>query len=185
MLYAAVLDANVLHPIVTTEILLRLADRGLFRPVWSREILDEVQRSLERRGRDPAKIERRIRVMETYFPDSMAEDVARFLPAVPEQVEHGDRHVVAAALAGKADAIVTNNLDDFPAGAVAALAIEIQSLDAFLLNQWSLDPAAVREVLAEIEQDLRQPPMTLVDVLDGLALHAPEFASILRRELLS
>jgi hypothetical protein len=32
MPYAAVLDANVLHPIMTTQVLLRVADRGLFRP---------------------------------------------------------------------------------------------------------------------------------------------------------
>lgn len=83
MPYAAVLDANVLHPIVTTEVLLRLADRGLFRPVWSREILDEVRESLERRNLGPAKIERRLDVMESYFPDAMADDIARLLPAVP------------------------------------------------------------------------------------------------------
>lgn len=42
MPYAATLDANVLHPQITTDLLLRLGDRGLFRMVWSREILDEV-----------------------------------------------------------------------------------------------------------------------------------------------
>lgn len=52
MPYAALLDANVLHPIMTTQVLLRLADRGLFRPIWSREILDEVRESLERRHID-------------------------------------------------------------------------------------------------------------------------------------
>ena len=106
MPYAAVLDANVLHPIMTTQVLLRLADRGLFRPIWSRQILDEVQESLGRRGIDPANVKRRIDIMETHYPEAMAEDVELFISAVPDAVHPDDCHVVAAALAAKADAIV-------------------------------------------------------------------------------
>lgn len=185
MPYAAVLDANVLHPIMTTQVLLRLADRGLFRPIWSREILDEVQESLERRGIDPAKIERRINVMEAHYPDAMAEDVVRFLSAVPDEVEADDRHVVAAALAGKADAIVTNDIGDIPAGALTALSIDVQSLDTFLLNQLTLDPDAVHGVFAEIEEDLRRPPMTIAEVLDAVEQHAPDFAAAMRAKVTS
>lgn len=183
MPYAAVLDANVLHPIVTTEVLLRLADRGLFRPVWSREILEETRKSLERRGLSAAKIQQRLDVMESHFPDAMADDIARFIPAVPEAVEADDRHVVAAALAGKADAIVTNNLDDFPWDAVRSLSIDVQSLDAFLLNQWTLDPEAVREVFSELEMDLREPPMSIEGLLEALEQHAPEFTNVMRKVL--
>lgn len=185
MPYAAVLDANVLHPIMTTQVLLRLADRGLFRPIWSREILDEVHASLERRGIDPAKIDRRINVMESHYPDAMAEDIERFLSAVPDEVEADDRHVVAAALAGKADAIVTNDVDDIPADAVSTLSIDVQSLDSFLLNQLTLDPDAVRDVFGELEQDLRRPPMTMDEVLDALYQHAPDFATAMREEFIS
>ena len=185
MPYAAVLDANVLHPIMTTQVLLRLADRGLFRPIWSREILDEVQESLERRGIDSGKIERRISVMEAHYPEAMAEDVGRFLSAVPDAVEADDRHVVAAALAGKADAIVTNDLDDIPPDALSELSIEVQSLDSFLLNQLTLDPDAVYEVFAEIEDDLRRPPMTIDDVVNALGQHAPDFAVAMRAEIAS
>lgn len=180
MPYVAVLDANVLHPIMTTQVLLRLADRGLFRPIWSREILEEVRESLERRGFDPTKIERRISSMETQYPEAMTEGVERFLSAVPEDVEAGDRHVVAAALAGKGDAVVTNDIDDFPVDALTALSIEVQSLDTFLLNQLTLDPDAVIEVFAEIEDDLHKPPMTVNDVLDALEQHAPDFAAAMR-----
>ncbi len=185
MPYAAVLDANVLHPIITTEVLLRLADRGLFRPVWSAEILDEVRESLERRDLDPAKIRRRIDVMAAHFDEAMVENVARYLSAVPEGVDEGDRHVVAAAIAAKADAIVTNNVDDIPGDVVAVLNIEVQSLDAFLLNQWTLDATTVRQVFAELGDDLRRPPITLDDVLAALEQHAPEFSAVMRSELAS
>lgn len=183
MPYAAVLDANVLHPIMTTQVLLRLADRGLFRPIWSREILDEVRESLERRGIDPAKVERRINVMESHYPDAMAQDVERFHSAVPDEVEADDRHVVAAALAGKADGIVTNDVDDIPADAVSTLSIDVQSLDSFLLNQLTLDPDAVWEVFAEIEADMHRPPMTIDDVLGALDQHAPGFVAAMRAEI--
>jgi PIN domain len=44
-----------------------------------------------------------------------------------------DRHVVAAALAGRADVIVTDNLADFPLAAMPA-PLARQSLDDFLLD---------------------------------------------------
>jgi len=39
-----VLDANVLDGIVTTDLLLTIAVRHMFRPHWSAEILDELIR---------------------------------------------------------------------------------------------------------------------------------------------
>lgn len=185
MPYAAALDANVLHPIVTVEVLLRLVERGLFRPVWSREILDEVRESLERRGLDPRKVARRIEVMVDHFPEALVDDVEPFLEIVPLEVDADDRHVVAAALAGKADAIVTNDLNDFPAAPLSRVGLEVQSLDAFLLNQWTLDTNAVVDALRELEEDLRRPPMSLVDVLNAVEQHAPEFVSMARRELMA
>jgi len=45
-----------------------------------------------------------------------------------------DRHVLAAAIRGRADVIVTCNLKDFPAGALKSYGIEAQHPDEFLLN---------------------------------------------------
>ncbi|GEM_PF-5994529 len=42
----AVLDACVLVPSVVADTLLRCAEQGLYRPLWSAEILDEVRRHL-------------------------------------------------------------------------------------------------------------------------------------------
>lgn len=50
-----------------------------------------------------------------------------------------DVHVLAAALAGHADCIVTANLKDFPADAVGALGIEVIHPDPFIVAQWDLD----------------------------------------------
>ncbi len=41
--YTAVLDACVLVPIALADTLLRVAEKGLYRPLWSDRILGEAQ----------------------------------------------------------------------------------------------------------------------------------------------
>ena len=54
------LDACTLVPIRLTSCLLSLAEAGLFVPLWSEEILEEVERNLPRlKGMDSASIRRR------------------------------------------------------------------------------------------------------------------------------
>ncbi len=181
MAYVAVLDADVLHPHITVDLLLRLAERRLFQPAWSEEILEEVRRSLIRRGIDSPRVDHRLGLMREHFPEAMTSHVARFLSAVPAAVDAGDHHVVAAALAARADAIVTRNVRDFAASDLIELGIEVQSLDAFLLNQWSLDADVVAEVIGEMEQDRTRPPKTVEELLAALAPMAPSFADTVRR----
>ena len=45
--YAAILDACTLVPIALADTLLRLAEKGLYRPVWSDRILAEAQEAIE------------------------------------------------------------------------------------------------------------------------------------------
>ena len=180
MAYVAVLDADVLHPQISVDILLRLAERRLFRPAWSEEILREVRDSLVRRGIDPARVDRRIQMMRDAFPEAMTDQVERFLPVVPIEVDEGDRHVVAAALAARADAIVTRNISDFPPDELFAIGIEVQSLDAFLLNQWTLDVEVVLDVLEEMERDRLRPPRTVEELVTALEPLAPTLAASVR-----
>ena len=89
MAYSALLDANVLHPIVLCDLLLRLAERGLFRPLWSSRILDETTESILRRkpdlGRD--RLERRIRDMEEAFPEASVAHYEHLEAAFPLAAE--------------------------------------------------------------------------------------------------
>ncbi len=45
--YTAVLDACVLVPVALADTLLRLAEKGLYRPLWSDRILAEAQEATE------------------------------------------------------------------------------------------------------------------------------------------
>lgn len=180
MAYVAVLDADVLHPYVSVDLLLRLAERRLFRPAWSEEIIGEVRDSLIKRGLESARVDSRIQAMRDAFPEAMTDRVERYLAVIPDEVDVGDRHVAGAALAARADAIVTRNVSDFAPDELFALGIEVQSLDAFLLNQWTLDAEVVLDVLEEMERDRLRPPRTVAELLAALEPLAPGFAMFVR-----
>jgi hypothetical protein len=182
MAYVALLDASVLHPWIVCDLLLRLAERGLYRPAWSAEILDEVVDSLTERMPDHAeRFQRRRERMEAAFAEAMTERPERFLAAVPEDVDPGDRHVVTAALAARADVIVTNNVRHFAPERLAESGLLVQTADEFLIHQWWLDPQGVDEVLAEMAAATSRPPLSVAEVLESIRRSAPEFAGLVDR----
>lgn len=72
MAYVALLDASVLHPWVVCDLILRLAERGLYRPAWSDAILDELVGSLtERMPGHEERFRRRREHMEAAFAEAM------------------------------------------------------------------------------------------------------------------
>lgn len=138
--YTAVLDACVLHPVFVRGALLWFAHERLYRPLWSAEILDEWQRSLERKFPDvPAdKLAGQRAIMVSEFEDAMVcscEPVAQGL-ILPDP---DDRHVLAAAIVGRADAIITANLKDFPEAQTLQFNVEVIHPDDFLVNAIDLD----------------------------------------------
>lgn len=177
------LDADGLHPHISVDLLLRLAERRVYRPAWSEEILTEVRDSLLRPGIDAAKVDRRLDKMRDAFPEAMTSQIGRFLSAVPTSVDAGDRHVVAAALAARAEAIVTRNVSDFAPADLFEHGIEVQSLDAFLVNQWTLDPEVVRDALREMEEDRTRPPRTVVEIPARARASRAELCGRLLREV--
>ena len=93
--YTAVLDACVLVPIALADTLLRVAEKGLYRPLWSGRILAEAQAATEEihPGIDTAK---RFAQMREAFDDALVsgwEELEGGL-SLPDQ---DDRHVLADA----------------------------------------------------------------------------------------
>ena len=82
-----------------------------------------------------------------------------------ELPDPSDRHVLAAAIVGRCDMIVTQNLRDFPDAALSPYGVEAQHPDTFLCNQLDLAPGmfcgAIRKVLAR----LKNPPYPVDDYL--------------------
>jgi hypothetical protein len=123
----------VLVPIALADTLLRVAEKGLYRPLWSDRILAEAQAATEEihPGMDAGK---RFAQMREAFDDALVTGWEELEPGIrlPDQ---DDRHVLAAAIWGGAQGIITANVKDFPAAALEPLGLEAVRPDDFLLDQ--------------------------------------------------
>jgi len=184
MAFRAVLDACVLYPMSLRDILLRLAELELYIPVWSARILDEATRNLIRDGRvTPEQADRMVTLMTRSFDaaEVPADKITALEAAMTNQPK--DRHVLAAAVAADAEAVITTNLRDFPAAACEPLGIEALHPDEFLDVLYAKQPGMVLAAVRQQAADLNDPPMTALEVLDALAVTVPRFATKVRDAL--
>jgi hypothetical protein len=179
----ALLDANVLHPMSLCDLLIRLALSDLYRPLWSRPILEETARSILRRRKDidPERMKRRIQAMEAALPGALVDGHERHLGRA--KAFGDDAHVVAAAIVGDADVIVTSNLKDFPAAALRPLKLTAISPDELLVRLWREAAGGVAEALRDQAAATRRPPLSVSDILAALEPAAPRFVAVVRKEL--
>jgi len=177
-MFRAVLDTCVLFKPLLCDTLLSIAEDGLYQPLWSVDILAELRRNLLAYGIAEAPVERRIGHMTDHFPGSTLDGYQQLVPAMTNDPK--DRHVIAAAIHGSAELIVTENVRDFPASSVKAFDIEISTQDEFLLDQLDLAPRCVHNALVRQTSRYRRTPRTVDDLLIALG-HAgngcPGFAS--------
>lgn len=181
--FSALLDACTLVPVSLADTFLSLAEAGLYRPLWSGRILEEVRIAVGRihPGLPPEAIETRMAVMQDFFDDANVTnwEVLENVISLPDP---DDAHVLAAAIQGRADVIVTFNIKDFPRDELQRFGIDVQTPDEFLLNQLDLDPDEVLNCLARQAEALRNPPVQLVELLDGLQrLNINDFTAAARR----
>lgn len=177
MTFSALLDACVLVPSTLRDLLLQLGTTSAYRPLWSERIESEVERTIlryrESRGYDPQEsrsyVTRLRRQMNEALPDARIEGWESFEDAVPIGPDPNDRHVVAAAVAGRADVIVTLNLKDF-CEAVLPNGVVVQHPDEFLLDLLDLNPALVMDSLEEVAKrsGRKGPKWTIQDLLERL-----------------
>lgn len=169
--YTALLDACVLYPMAVCDALMGVAATGIYAAKWTQRIDDEWMRSLERqRGLPPGALHIRRNAMHAACPDwEVPVDAWQPLEAgIARLPDPNDRHVLAAAIAGHADCIVTANLKDFPAAAVGPLGIEVLHPDTFLVAQLDLDPLKVLPAFKAMRERLRNPAYTPAHFIDTL-----------------
>ncbi len=149
----ALLDACVLYPTVLREVLLGAARTGLYEPLWSARILEEWARAAAKLGAGQEALARgEIALTRSGFPraevkENKALEQRLWLP------DAGDVHVLAAAISGHAELIVTFNAQDFPRGLLAEEGLGRSGPDEFLLGLDRAGVAAVAEaVRAEAER---------------------------------
>ena len=147
----AVLDACVLYPSVLREILVGVAARGLYEPLWSERILREWTIAVGKLGPVvQAQAQSEAVLMTAAFPRAVVREQANIegrlmLPDL------NDIHVLAVAVAGHADCIVTFNAKDFPRGVLADEGIARRDPDGFLWELWSHHPGEVAAVVGDVQ----------------------------------
>ena len=157
---------------------MHLALTGLFRAKWSADVHEEwISALLEKRPdltRDKLERTRALRVFHAV--DALVTGYEDLIPGL-HLPDPNDRHVLAAAIRGQADVIVTMNLRDFPAQIVSQFGIEAQHPDAFVLHLLDLAPGAV---LAAAPQKLessqngdRVPRSACKTTVDPIRVRAP------------
>lgn len=160
--YTALLDACALFSMATCDALMSVAATGIYAGKWTRRIEDEWMRSLgELKGVPPSTFERRRDNMRIVCPDWEVEPAAwESLVECIKLPDENDRHVLAAAIAGHADCIVTNNLKDFPSAVLTPLGIEALHPDDFLVAQLELEPLKVLPAFKKMRARLKNPECT-------------------------
>lgn len=127
-----------------------------------------------------AQIEAAAATMETAIPDCLVTGYEHLIEGLklPDQ---DDRHVLAAAIAGHADAIVTWNGKDFPDEVLDPFGIELQTPDEFVVNQLMLKGHVALAAIKAMRERWERPQYTasaLVDLLEMRGL--PQTAAHLR-----
>lgn len=146
----ALLDACVLYPTVLREILIGAAQAGLYEPLWSDRILEEWARATVKLGPGAEDVARgEIALLRVAFPKASvvpggAVSARLWLP------DANDIHVLAAAISGHADLIVTFNAQDFPRQALAEEGLDRLDPDQFLLALHDRAPDLVAGVCEKV-----------------------------------
>jgi hypothetical protein len=146
----ALLDANVLYPTVLREILIGVARAGLYTPLWSDRILEEWARATVKLGPGAEEIARgEIALLRAAFPAASIAPRAG-LEARLHLPDPADVHVLAAAITGGADVIVTFNAQDFPRHLLAEEGIARMDADEFLRALHATVPERVAGVVEQV-----------------------------------
>jgi len=168
--YTVLLDANVLYSVAISDALMEVAATGIYAAKWSKAIDDEWVRNLAKnKKRAEADFHTRRDSMHDACPDwEVPEEGWRLIEPCLSLPDVNDRHVLAAAVAGRADSIVTINIKDFPSSILEPLGITALHPDEFLLQQLQLEPLVVLPAFKSMRTRLKNPAFTPEKFVDAM-----------------
>jgi predicted nucleic acid-binding protein len=165
----ALLDANVLYSAAMRDIFMQLALTKLFDARWTEAIHREWIESILR---DRPELNRDYLEHTRYLMNKKVENavISGYEALIPDLnlPDPDDRHVLAAAIIGNCNIIVTLNLDDFPAQSLAPHSITVQHPDEFLSRCFDLSPARFCAAIQVVRSRLKKPPFTVTQYLENL-----------------
>jgi predicted nucleic acid-binding protein len=165
----AVIDACVLYSAPVRDLVIRLAQADLVRARWTADIHDEWMRNIlsNKPHINKARLERTRLLMDEAVRDCLVTDHHGLIDSLTLP-DPDDRHVLAAAIQGEAEVIVTFNLADFPSDLLAQYHIEALHPDEFCsrLFDWAVDDFCGAAQLQR--QGLKNPPKGVEEFLTTL-----------------
>jgi PIN domain len=169
MIPVALYDACVLFPPSLRDFLVWLAITGACRARWSDAIHDEWIRGVldQRPTVLKASLDRCRELMDRNVPESLVSGYEGLVPNL-ELPDPDDRHVLAAAIHGGADCLVTFNLKDFPNSSLAPHGIEAIHPDDFVSQLLESSPGLVCLAARRQRELLKSPPKTASEHLNTL-----------------
>lgn len=180
--FTVLLDACVLYPAPLRDSLMRLASRDLFKAYWTDAIHEEWINALVRENKYTREALEHVRnLMDSHVPDAKVEGYECLINGLTLP-DMNDRHVLAAAIKCKADAIVTFNQKHFPAEYLKTFQIEVIHPDDFIYYQIDMAPALCCSAFRDQRNALKKPPMTAGEFLANLQKQQlPQTASLLKQ----
>ena len=162
----AFLDASVMYPAPMRDFLMQLALIDVFKVKWSEQVHREWIEAVLRNRPDLTRVqlERTRELMNIHIEDALVDDFEHLIGGLllPDP---NDRHVLAAAIKGRAAFIITFNLKDFPRSVLSSFDIEAQHPDAFILRLMDIAPLDVVLAASEQRRNLKNPPKSVFDYL--------------------
>ena len=164
--FCAFLGASVLYPVSLRNLLMRLTLGGLFQARWSAHVHEEWIRAVRRDhpGLPAERLYQLRDAMDRHAEDSLVTGYESLIEAL-SLPDPDDRHVLAAAIVGRADIIVTHNLRHFPTEALDPYDIEVQHPDAFVRHLVDLAPVVVVDAVRDQRSRLTNPPVAMSELL--------------------
>ena len=179
----AIYDANVLYPAPLRDLFIPLAQAGLVRARWTDMIHDEWLRNVlkDNPQLSPERLARTRTLMNEAVRDCLVTGYEDLIEGLHLPDPEDDRHVLAAAIRGRADVIVTANVRDFPAEVLTPFEIEAQHPDEFIVHLLDLAPTVVIAAAQRHRESLKNPAKTVDEYLEMLEREClPQTVSVLR-----
>lgn len=167
--FTVVYDACVLYPAPLRDLLMQLALSDLFRARWTEQIHDEWIRNVLKNRPDLTlkQLTRTKELMNSNVRDCLVTNYEYLIPSL-QLPDIDDRHILAAAIAGGAEAIITFNLSDFPQSILNQYNIAAQHPDEFISNLLDLKLSKVVAAARTCQQRLKNPPKSFDEYLEIL-----------------
>jgi len=165
--FTAVLDTNVVYPVIIRDILLWFGHYDLYTPKWSEHIFEEWKNVMLAKGVEAAEAENRIKKVNLAFPDALVQNYKGLIDKL-ELPDVDDRHVLAAAIKVNANLIVTNNIKDFPEQYLQSFGLSAKTADDFLTDIIDLNQEQAIAAYKEMVLNKKNPKMNELVVLDQL-----------------